>query len=225
MVLSRAVGERRPLRYATINRNIQYYKEAYRSGHNGPHSKCGYRAIGTRVRIPSLPPMTQACLTSQKKRMQKRILFCLFLLATLARCFIFGRTKWRSAPLCFAYPTLRTNNALRFVLRSGRIPSLPPKGNNTNTESEKEFVLFFFNDFFGIRIKKWIHIKHIAERIVSLGFFYYFLLLIHIFVFRLCRCSTVKIGSKRDKLYFATLRGVRASRLASTENIQITLTN
>lgn len=30
--------------------------EAYRSGHNGPHSKCGYRAIGTRVRIPSLPP-------------------------------------------------------------------------------------------------------------------------------------------------------------------------
>lgn len=31
--------------------------EAYRSGHNGPHSKCGYRAIGTRVRIPSLPPL------------------------------------------------------------------------------------------------------------------------------------------------------------------------
>ena len=30
--------------------------EAYRSGYNGPHSKCGYRAIGTRVRIPSLPP-------------------------------------------------------------------------------------------------------------------------------------------------------------------------
>lgn len=28
----------------------------------------------------------------------------------------------------------------------------PPKGNNTNTESEKEFVLFFFNDFFGGRV-------------------------------------------------------------------------
>lgn len=30
----------------------------------------------------------------------------------------------------------------------------PPKGNNTNTEIKTEFVLFFFNDFFGIRINK-----------------------------------------------------------------------
>lgn len=30
--------------------------------------------------------------------------------------------------------------------------------NNTNTDSEKEFVLFFFNDFFGIRIiNEYIH--------------------------------------------------------------------
>ena len=35
-----------------------------------------------------------------------------------------------------------------------RIPFSPPKGNNTNTESEKEFVLFFFNDFFGIKVQK-----------------------------------------------------------------------
>ena len=84
VVLSRAIGERRPLRYANMNTNKYYFLEAYRSGHNGPHSKCGYRAIGTRVRIPSLPP----------------------------------------------------------------------KGNNTNTESEKEFVLFFFNDFFGIKVQK-----------------------------------------------------------------------
>lgn len=36
--------------------------------------------------------------------------------------------------------------------------------------------------------------------------FYCYLLLLHIFVFRLCRCSTVKIGSKRDKLSLKTYR-------------------
>lgn len=35
--------------------------------------------------------------------------------------------------------------------------------------------------------------------------FYYYLLLLYIFVFRLGRCSTVKIGSKRDKLLLKTL--------------------
>ena len=34
------------------------------------------------------------------------------------------------------------------------VTNAPPKGNNTNTESEKEFVLFFFNDFFGIKVQK-----------------------------------------------------------------------
>ena len=32
------------------------YTEAYRSGHNGPHSKCGCRVTDTWVRIPPLPP-------------------------------------------------------------------------------------------------------------------------------------------------------------------------
>ena len=48
------------------------------------------------------------------------------------------------------------------------------------------FVLFFFNDFFGVRIKKGIHIKHFAGRIESLGFFiaifYYSIFLPFVFV-------------------------------------------
>ena len=45
-------------------------------------------------------------------------------------------------------------NRVVFTGSGVRIPSLPPLGNNTNTESKTEFVLFFFNDFFGVRIKK-----------------------------------------------------------------------
>ena len=33
-----------------------------------------------------------------------------------------------------------------------RIPSLPPKGNNTNTEANSGFVLFFSNEYFGISV-------------------------------------------------------------------------
>ena len=33
-----------------------------------------------------------------------------------------------------------------------RIPSLPPKGNNTNTEINSGFVLFFSNEYFGINV-------------------------------------------------------------------------
>lgn len=43
-----------------------------------------------------------------------------------------------------------------------------------------------------------------ANRIARL--FYYYLLLLHIFAFRLGRCSTVKIGSKRDKLLLKIYR-------------------
>ena len=43
-----------------------------------------------------------------------------------------------------------------------------------------------------------------ANRIARL--FYCYLLLLHIFAFRLCRCSTGKIGSKRDKLLLKTYR-------------------
>ena len=28
----------------------------------------------------------------------------------------------------------------------------PPEGNNTNTSDELEFVLFFFNDYFGLKV-------------------------------------------------------------------------
>ena len=34
-----------------------------------------------------------------------------------------------------------------------RIPYAPPLGNNTNTETNSGFVLFFSNDYFGIRIE------------------------------------------------------------------------
>lgn len=30
----------------------------------------------------------------------------------------------------------------------------PPEGNNTNTDDELEFVLFFSNDYFGIKVKR-----------------------------------------------------------------------
>ena len=52
---------------------------------------------------------------------------------------------------------------------------------------------------------------HIAGWIGSLGFFYYYLLLLHIFAFRLGRCSTVKIESKRDKLLLKTYRFPRVA--------------
>ena len=42
------------------------------------------------------------------------------------------------------------------------------------------------------------------------------------FAFRLCRCSTVKSRSKREKLYSASLRGVRALLSASAENFNNT---
>lgn len=71
MVLSRA--KRTPttsIRFRNQQNTYTHYMEAYRSGHNGPHSKCGYRASGTRVRIPSLPP-TSARLGVDKKRFDK----------------------------------------------------------------------------------------------------------------------------------------------------------
>ena len=30
--------------------------------------------------------------------------------------------------------------------------SVPPEENNTNTSDELEFVLFFFNDYFGLKV-------------------------------------------------------------------------
>ena len=33
-----------------------------------------------------------------------------------------------------------------------RIPFSPPQGNNTNTEDNSEFVLFFSNEYFGIKV-------------------------------------------------------------------------
>ena len=45
-----------------------------------------------------------------------------------------------------------TRNA---VVRKGtwvRIPPLPPLGNNTNPDDKLEFVLFFSNEYFGIKV-------------------------------------------------------------------------
>ena len=62
---------------------IQQLKmEVYRSGHNGPHSKCGNGVTRSWVRIPPLPPL----------------------------------------------------------------------GNNTNPDDKLEFVLFFSNEYFGIKV-------------------------------------------------------------------------
>ena len=41
------------------------------------------------------------------------------------------------------------------VARKGswvRIPSSPPLGNNTNPDDKLEFVLFFSNEYFGIKV-------------------------------------------------------------------------
>ena len=68
VVLSRA--KRTPttsIRFRNQQNTYTHYMEAYRSGHNGPHSKCGYRASGTRVRIPSLPPTSARLGVAQEK--------------------------------------------------------------------------------------------------------------------------------------------------------------
>ena len=65
----------------------------------------------------------------------------------------------------------------KYILKSRKIRCsvgvyrVPPKGNNTNTETNSGFVLFFSNDYFGIRIELWI-LTTIAGRKQSLGFFY-----------------------------------------------------
>ena len=59
------------------------------------------------------------------------------------------------------------------VARKGswvRIPPLPPKGNNTNTETKSGFVLFFSNDYFGMKIELWILTTAVGRK-QSLGFF------------------------------------------------------
>ena len=45
-------------------------------------------------------------------------------------------------------------NRVVFTGSGVRIPSLPPEGNNTNTDDELGFVLFFSNDYFGIKVKR-----------------------------------------------------------------------
>ena len=60
----------------------QIHLEVYRSGHNGPHSKCGNGVTRSWVRIPPLPPLV----------------------------------------------------------------------NNTNPDDKLEFVLFFSNEYFGIKV-------------------------------------------------------------------------
>ena len=42
--------------YAHFNTLTTINMEVYRSGHNGPHSKCGNGVTRSWVRIPPLPP-------------------------------------------------------------------------------------------------------------------------------------------------------------------------
>ena len=44
--------------------------------------------------------------------------------------------------------------ALNKKVCSNILPSLPPQGNNTNTETKSEFVLFFSNDYFGVIVER-----------------------------------------------------------------------
>ena len=43
-------------------------------------------------------------------------------------------------------------NRVVFTGSGVRIPSLPPLVNNTNTETKMGFVLFFSNEYFGIKV-------------------------------------------------------------------------
>ena len=43
-------------------------------------------------------------------------------------------------------------NRVVFTGSGVRIPSLPPLVNNTNTETKTGFVLFFSNEYFGIKV-------------------------------------------------------------------------
>ena len=43
-------------------------------------------------------------------------------------------------------------NRVVFTGSGVRIPSLPPLGNNTNPDDKLEFVLFFSNEYFGIKV-------------------------------------------------------------------------
>lgn len=76
--------------------------EAYRSGHNGPHSKCGYRASGTRVRIPSLPPRSGSHCSRKRKGTSKTFVPFSFSLFSFA-AFLYSKCM------------VRNNVALRFV--------------------------------------------------------------------------------------------------------------
>ena len=60
------------------------------------------------------------------------------------------------------------------VARKGswvRIPSSPPLGNNTNPDDKLEFVLFFSNEYFGIKVDLNGKKKN-QPGVSSLGFFY-----------------------------------------------------
>ncbi len=51
----------------------KYFLESYRSGHNGPHSKCGTQVTVSRVRIPYFPPLVNN--TNPDDKFGVRIIF------------------------------------------------------------------------------------------------------------------------------------------------------
>ena len=49
---------------------------------------------------------------------------------------------------------IKSTNCLCIALNSIYVTNAPPQGNNTNTEDNSEFVLFFYNDYFGVKVSR-----------------------------------------------------------------------
>ena len=58
----------------------------------------------------------------------------------------FATVSGRRNDVAFRFTTLTVEKLV------GRIPPLPPLVNNTNPETKTEFVLFFSNEYFGIKV-------------------------------------------------------------------------
>ena len=123
MVLSRA--KRTPTTSIRFRNKLNiyiHYMEAYRSGHNGPHSKCGYRPKRYKGSNPfaSASSAHPSKVAQPNKRLDKdsHAFFLLVALPDGIRCT--STASGRRNDVAFRFTTL---TAERLV---GRIPSLPP---------------------------------------------------------------------------------------------------
>ena len=123
MVLSRA--KRTPTTSIRFRNKLNiyiHYMEAYRSGHNGPHSKCGYRPKRYKGSNPfaSASSAHPSKVAQPNKRLDKdsHAFFLLVALPDGIRCT--STASGRRNDVAFRFTAL---TAERLV---GRIPSLPP---------------------------------------------------------------------------------------------------